>query len=104
MEEEEEKSCFCWDWLITKIATKYEKNKDEQSVKYLETNSLITNGPKDNKLKPDNCFFKRPEVNKYSKNDLYSMQIYEIYLCIHPTVYLDKKNNKLEKSFHPFFI
>ena len=31
------------------------------------------------------------------------MQIYEIYLCIHPTVYLDKKNNKLEKSFHPFF-
>jgi hypothetical protein len=103
MEEEEEKSCCC-DCPLIKIATEYEKNKDEQNVTNLETNSLITNGSKDNKLKPDNCFFKRPEVNEYSKNDLYSMQIYEIYLCIHPTVYLDKKIINWKNLFILFFI
>lgn len=37
MEEEEEKSCCC-DCPFIKIATEYEKYKDEQSVSYLETN------------------------------------------------------------------
>ena len=37
MEEEEEESCFCWDCPFIKIATKYEKNKDEQSILDLET-------------------------------------------------------------------
>ena len=36
MEEEEEKSCCC-DCPFIKIATEYEKNKDEQSILDLET-------------------------------------------------------------------
>ena len=99
----EEQNCCCCDWFAFKIATKYEKLKDEQSILDLETDYLNTNRSIDNILNQDNCFLKRAEANKYSNNDLYSMQIYEIYLCIHPTVYLDKNKNKLEKSFHPFF-
>ena len=97
-------SCSCCDNCCGRgIATEYEKNKDEQSIIEIETNS-ISKDSKDETLRPDNCFFKRPEKNKYSNNDLYSMQIYEIYLCIHPTLYyLDKINNKIDKSFHPFF-
>ena len=94
--------CPCCDCIEDRIATEYEKNKDEQSIIEIESDSILKDS-KDEMLRPDNCFFKRPEKNKYSNNDLYSMQIYEIYLCIHPTVYLDKITNELDKSFHPFF-
>ncbi len=53
------------------------------------------------KIKEENYYFTRPLENKFSDEELYEMNIREIIIAIHPTIY--KKNKKIEKSFHPFF-
>lgn len=95
-------------------ATKEEKIKDEQKVKIIEKKSLnesitsintfsrITNDSNYENIKLEDYYFRRPVVNNYSNNELYSMDIEEIYLGIHPTMY-KKDNNQYEPSFHPFF-
>ena len=97
-------------------ATEEEKIKDKQKVKEIEkrklnesntsvnTFSMITNDSIYDDIKLEDYYFRRPVENKYSNNELYSMDIEEIYLGIHPTIYKkDKKDNQYEKSFHPFF-
>ena len=99
--------------LKSLFATEEEKIKDKQKVKEIEkrklnesntsvnTFSMITNDSIYDDIKLENFYFRRPVENKYSNNELYSMDIEEIYLGIHPTIY--KKDNQYEKSFHPFF-
>ena len=48
--------------------------------------------------KKEHYYFSRPIENKYSNEELYDMEIQEMIVGIHPTIY--KKN---KKSFHPFF-
>ena len=100
-----------------RVATKEEKNKDKQKASEIEEKSLITttvispdtfsmikNDANCNGIKIEDYYFRRPIKNKYSKNELYSMKVKEIYLGIHPTIYKNYKENKFEPSFHPFFI
>ena len=52
-------------------------------------------------LNPEDSYFRRPMKNNYTNNELFSMNIEEIILGVHPTFY--KKGEKCHKSFHPFF-
>ena len=45
-------------------------------------------------------YFGRPVKNNFTNEELYEMEILEINIGIHPTIYNNNKNNK---SFHPFF-
>ena len=80
---------------------KIEKRSLNDSVTLSNTFSMITNDSINDDIKLEDYYFRRPVENKYSNNELYSMDIEEIYLGIHPTIY--KKDNQYEKSFHPFF-
>lgn len=82
-------------------ANKIEKKHLDESVDTIDTFSNITNDFNDDKIKLEDYYFRRPVRNIYSNNELYSMDINEIYLGIIPTMY--KKDNKFEPSFHPFF-
>lgn len=104
----------CCDCPKNREATEEGKKKDNRKVKIIEKKSLnqsnisndqfsvVTNNPNYDDIKLENFFFKRPVKNKYSNNDLYSMNIDEINLGILPTMY-KKKDGKFEPSFHPFF-
>ena len=70
----------------------FEKNTDYQD-------SIITQNS--NGMHLEDYYFQRPEKNIYSNDQLFEMGIEEIILGVLPTFY--KKDNKFEKSFHPFF-
>ena len=107
-------SCCCCDCLEGRVATKDSKKKDKQKANDIEKNSLNQSTDTSNTfsmiekdiysddINLEDYYFRRPVINKYSNNELYSMDIAEIYLGFHPTIFKDK-NNKFEPSFHPFF-
>ena len=81
----------CCKCTRTKTATIDIKKEIEQSVQSVETASFNSIDLDDNELKQEDFFFARPVKNRYSNNELYSMEIDEIYLCIHPTKYIKTK-------------
>ncbi len=93
----------CANCIKSIFAIKNIKNIMENIVQSKETSSFLKNDSGENDLKKEDCFLTRPVKNIYSNNDLYSMEIDEIYLRIHPIILKNKANNKYDKSFHPFF-
>lgn len=105
--------CWCCNCRKNKVIDHDQMKKDlddintlnESIIKDFEVQSKNedeNNLTLDKKPKIEDYYFGRPVKNEFYDLDLYSMEIEEIILGIHPTIYKDKKGN-FEKSFHPFF-
>lgn len=105
--------CECCNWSRNKVIDDAHRQKDSDSIKIINESIIkdfedqSKNGDENNltldkKPKIEDYYFGRPEKNEYYDLDLYNMEIEEIILGIHPTIYKDK-NEKFENSFHPFF-
>ena len=106
-------SCCCW-CFRNKVIDKAQLQKDSDDIKILnesiikgfevqskngDTNNLTL----DEKPKIEDYYFGRPVNNEYYDIDLYNMEIEEIILGIHPTIYKNK-NEKFENSFSSLFL
>lgn len=107
--------CGCCNCSRNKVIDDAQRQKDSDGIKIMnesiikdfEDQSKNGDGDENNvtldeKPKIEDYYFGRPEKNEYYYLDLYNMEIEEIILGIHPTIYKDK-NEKFENSFHPFF-
>ena len=100
----------CCDCMRNKTNTREQEEEDNKIIYDLNSSRFNPNSTKENfdsgidEIKPEDSYFRRPVNNKYTTNELFSMDVEELILGVHPTLYKkDKKDSKYHKSFHPFF-